>query len=190
MECAPLPGCGTQHPHRALGGTRVLLAAAPTTPPCFRHWRRSSLLHFAHIQQKNYLKFWGSETPAGVSEPHFHRWELPQSKPDGFASSLWEGASGAPGHLLIAPNTLATGLTPCALSVTCGDSSPKGRAKSTAENFLFIPNTLVSELTAWLSLRGKTSPAPGEDVTVGDKRGNLARERLRGRASSGVPGSA
>ena len=24
--------------------TRVLLAAAPTTPPCFRHWRRSSLL--------------------------------------------------------------------------------------------------------------------------------------------------
>ena len=37
-------GCGTQHPLRALGGTRVLLAAAPTTPPCFRHWRRSSLL--------------------------------------------------------------------------------------------------------------------------------------------------
>ena len=49
MECAPrLPGCGTQHPHRALGGTRVLLAAAPTTPPCFRRWRRSSLL------QRNY----------------------------------------------------------------------------------------------------------------------------------------
>ena len=45
MECAPLlTGCGTQHPHRALGGTRVLLAAAPTTPPCFRHWRRSSSL--------------------------------------------------------------------------------------------------------------------------------------------------
>ena len=39
-----LPGCGTQHPHRALGGTRVLLAAAPTTPPCFRRWRRSSSL--------------------------------------------------------------------------------------------------------------------------------------------------
>ena len=39
-----LSGCGTQHPHRALGGTRVLLAAAPTTPPCFRHWRRSSSL--------------------------------------------------------------------------------------------------------------------------------------------------
>ena len=39
-----LTGCGTQHPHRALGGTCVLLAAAPTTPPCFRHWRRSSSL--------------------------------------------------------------------------------------------------------------------------------------------------
>ena len=45
-------GCGTQHPLRALGGTRVLLAAAPTTPPCFRHWRRSSSL-----QRKNYFNF-------------------------------------------------------------------------------------------------------------------------------------
>ena len=70
--------------------------------------------------------------------------------------------------------------TVCALSVTCGDSSPKGRAKSTAGNFLIAPNALVPNFTAWLSLRGKTSPAPGEDVTVGDKRGNLARERLRG----------
>ena len=37
-------GCGTQHPLRALSGTRVLLAAAPTTAPCFRRWRRSSSL--------------------------------------------------------------------------------------------------------------------------------------------------
>ena len=45
LEWLPLlPGCGTQHPHRALGGTCVLLAAAPTTPPCFRRWRRSSSL--------------------------------------------------------------------------------------------------------------------------------------------------
>ena len=34
LECAPLLGCGTQHPHRALDGTCVLLAAVPTTPPC------------------------------------------------------------------------------------------------------------------------------------------------------------
>ena len=71
-------------------------------------------------------------------------------------------------------------LSHCALSVTCGDSSPKGRAKSTAGNFLITLKTLATSITAWLSLRGKTSPAPGEDVTIGDKRGNLARERLRG----------
>ena len=80
------------------------------------------------------------------------------------ASSLWEGASGAPGRFLIASKTLAIGLTACALSVTFGDSSPKGRAKSTAGNFLIIPNTLVLNFTAWL-------PPSGE----------LARERLRGR---------
>ena len=52
-----LPGCGTQHPHRALGGTCVLLAAAPTTPPCFRRWRRSSSLRSSHIQRNNYFYF-------------------------------------------------------------------------------------------------------------------------------------
>ena len=39
-------GCGAQRPLRALSGTRVLLTAAPTAPPCFRRWRRSSPLHF------------------------------------------------------------------------------------------------------------------------------------------------
>ena len=38
-------GCGAQRPLRALSGTRVLLTAAPTAPPCIRRWRRSSLLH-------------------------------------------------------------------------------------------------------------------------------------------------
>ena len=33
------------------------------------------------------------------------------------------------GEFLIASEALTTGLTACALSVTCGDSSPKGRAK-------------------------------------------------------------
>ena len=108
----------------------------------------------AHIQRKNYLKFWGSEKPAGFSEPLFHGEKLPQSKPDGFASFLWEGASCAPGHLLIVPNTLAMGLTACALSVTCGDTSPKGRGKSTAANFLIMPNTLATSLRPWLPLWG------------------------------------
>ena len=86
------------------------------------------------------------------------------------------------GRFLIALDALVTGLTACALSVKAYGfaSSPKGRAKSTAGNFLFVPDTLAMNFTAWLSLRGKTSPAPGEDVTVGEKRGNLARERLRG----------
>ena len=75
------------------------------------------------------------------------------------------------GKFLVAFDTLVTGLTACALSVTCGDSSPKGRAKSAAGNSLIEPNTLAMNFTAWLPLRGKTSPAPGEDVTVGDKRG-------------------
>ena len=29
-------------------------------------------LRSSHIQRKNYFKFRGSETPAGVSDPHFH----------------------------------------------------------------------------------------------------------------------
>ena len=37
---------GAQRPLRALSGTRVLLTAAPTAPPCIRRWRRSSPLHF------------------------------------------------------------------------------------------------------------------------------------------------
>ena len=36
------PGRGSQRLHRALGGTRILLAAAPTAPPCFCRWQRSS----------------------------------------------------------------------------------------------------------------------------------------------------
>ncbi len=43
--------------------------------------------------------------------------ELPQSKPDGFASSLGEGAFGMAGKSLITLETLATGVTACALSV-------------------------------------------------------------------------
>ena len=40
------PGRGSQRLHRALGGTRILLAAAPTAPPCFRRRRRSAPLLF------------------------------------------------------------------------------------------------------------------------------------------------
>ena len=39
------PSRGSQRLRRALGGTRILLAAAPTAPPCFCRRQRSSLLH-------------------------------------------------------------------------------------------------------------------------------------------------
>ena len=58
--------------------------------------------------------------------------------------------------LLIAFDTLATGLTACALSVKAYGfaSSPKGRAKSTAGSFLIEPNALATSLRPWLPLRG------------------------------------
>ena len=37
-------GCGSLSLLRALRGTRILQAAAPTAPPCFGHWPRSSPL--------------------------------------------------------------------------------------------------------------------------------------------------
>ena len=69
------PGRGSQRLHRALGGTRILLAAAPTAPPCFCRWQRSSLLLFESTrsmsltlsQNKNFSAlayaeaFWWSE---------------------------------------------------------------------------------------------------------------------------------
>ena len=73
FKCPPLSGCGTQHPHRALGGTCVLLAAAPTTLPCFRRWRRSSSLRSGHIQRKNYFNF-AFVAACGPLQTHFHGW--------------------------------------------------------------------------------------------------------------------
>ena len=67
-----LTGCGTQHPHRALGGTRVLLAAAPTTPPCFRHWRRSSSL-LGIVSGNSILDFGAVERLRAFRCSFFHR---------------------------------------------------------------------------------------------------------------------
>ena len=73
MEWLPLlPGCGTQHPHRALGGTRVLLAAAPTTPPCFRRWRRSSSLLAIFSGNNIYIFAFGATAFAERSKRYFH----------------------------------------------------------------------------------------------------------------------
>ena len=126
MKWLPLSGCGTQHPLRALGGTRVLLAAAPTTPPCFRRWRRSSSLHSSHIQRKDSFQFCISETTAVVSEMPFHgkgsyretaslpkgakkprrAGRTPSVKACGFATSLSEGGSGETGSFAPEPEAL------------------------------------------------------------------------------------
>ena len=50
-----------------------MLAAAPTTPPCFRRWRRSSSLRSGHIQRKNYFNFAFVAT-CGPLQTHFHGW--------------------------------------------------------------------------------------------------------------------
>ena len=65
----------------------------------------------------------------------FLRAELPQSKPDGFASSLWEGAFGMVAQFPAQAQSL--------------------RACRSPERADF--------------------PRPGEDVTAGDKKGNLSR---------------
>ena len=97
MQDPPLlTGCGTQHLLRASCGTRVLLAAAPTTAPCFRHWRRSSSL-LDIISGIMIYNFGVQESLRTFLNPIFTGgdWnELPQSKPTGFDSSLREGAFG------------------------------------------------------------------------------------------------
>ena len=54
------PGCGTRHPRRF---ACVLLAAAPTTTPCFRHWRRSSSLPLPRGASGEEGKFSGMPKP-------------------------------------------------------------------------------------------------------------------------------
>ena len=73
---------------------------------------RKKSLHFCE-KSKKFLKLCTALRKKYKMKRLRRKTELPQSKPDGFASSLWEGAFSASG---------------LALSVTYGDSSPKGRA--------------------------------------------------------------
>ena len=149
LEWSPPSGCGTQHPHRALGGTCVLLAAAPTTPPCFRHWRRSSSLHSGHIQRKNYFIISEYRSVCGRSGIPFSREEL-------------------------GTNSLSQSLTAL--------PAPSRREPLTRPQALHFSRKLYRHAKGPIS--EDDFPRPGEDVTVGDKRGNLARERLRGQGKT------
>ena len=66
-RCIRSPGRGSQRLHRALGGTRILLAAAPTAPPCFCRWQRSSLLLFESTRLALRI-FCKTETPVPGSD--------------------------------------------------------------------------------------------------------------------------
>ena len=61
-------GCGSQRLLHALRGVRILLAAAPTTPPCFCRRQRSSLLQIPIC--RNVKKRWKSLNPYEESKEH------------------------------------------------------------------------------------------------------------------------
>ena len=62
--------CGTQRLLRPLSGPCILLATAPTAPPCFGRRPQSSPLH---IQRKNDFKLSETGRPAGCPVSHFHQ---------------------------------------------------------------------------------------------------------------------
>ena len=67
------PGCGTQHPLRS---ACVLLAAAPTMTPCFRHWRRSSSLPLVGeplAKRKSFTKCQGLPSVGEVAQRQLRR---------------------------------------------------------------------------------------------------------------------
>ena len=47
MKADAIEGARVAAPSVCFAAARILLAAAPTAPPCFRHWRRSSPLQVA-----------------------------------------------------------------------------------------------------------------------------------------------
>ena len=77
-------GCGSLHLLRALDGTRILQAAAPTAPSCFCRWQRSSLLQSERGGHFKSFTGSGSQTP-GRARRSAHRprqwkgrsWHLP-----------------------------------------------------------------------------------------------------------------
>ena len=64
---------------------------------------------------------------------------LPQSKPIGFASSLWEGAFGMTGKFLAQVQSRLPGSTPSVLPLRGNPPSPRGRLLAVAGNFAAAP---------------------------------------------------
>ena len=104
--------------------------------------------------------------------------ELPQSKPDDFASSLGEGASGAPANFAAKVQSGLPVSTPFRLAATRQSTFPKGTA--------FGGGDKVSGIAIRRPLEGRLPPLRGK-MSRSDKRGNLARERLRGFSTKNGP---
>ena len=101
--------------------------------------------------------------------------ELPQSKPDGFASSLWEGASGIVGRFLAQVQSRLHGSTPSVLPqrgnphspfCRCATSSP-GRGKSALKGTAFGGGGKVSGSAIRRPLGGAVERSETEGVAFG-----------------------
>ena len=72
---------------------------------------RKKSLHFCE-KSKKFLKLCTAVRKKYKMKRLRRKTELPQSKPDGFASSLGEGASGATGSFALEPETVSLPLKP------------------------------------------------------------------------------
>ena len=86
-RCIRSPGRGSQRLHRALGGTRILLAAAPTAPPCFCRWQRSSLLHRGFFTRRTVRRVDAVRIHPCI--PFFKADKTETPVPIGYRSSWW-----------------------------------------------------------------------------------------------------
>ena len=85
------PGRGSQRLHRALGGTRILLAAAPTAPPCFCRWQRSSLLHRGFFPRRTIRRV--DAVRIHPCSPFSKAGKTETPVPIGYRSSWWNEAT-------------------------------------------------------------------------------------------------
>ena len=86
-RCIRSPSRSSQRLHRALGGTRILLAAAPTAPPCFCRWQRSSLLHRGFFTRRTVRRVDAVRIHPRVPFCMADKTETPA--PIGYRSSWW-----------------------------------------------------------------------------------------------------
>ena len=106
-RCSGKTSCGTQRPFRALSGTHVLLAAAPTTPSCFCRRQRSSLL-----QRKYYFRFCKSGRAAAPPDLPFHGKGRSGQRHRG---CCWPAAKTQREQVLLRDEPSQSRLTPCQL---------------------------------------------------------------------------